>query len=90
MGIEENEIEVTEGERLSIVERIRFQTEIIKVVSLFILAVATGVLSLIMDDIKEFKPYIGAFFGLLLILLLFGFVIFVYRDNEKLLKLLEK
>ena len=55
----------------SIQEDIRFQTEIIKVISLFILAIGTGSIGIIFSDSITFKTYLLSFFGFIIDLFLF-------------------
>ena len=57
-----------EHERTFIIETIKFHTEIVKVLALFILAVSTGVMSLLLGQTNDLKTYLVALFGVVLIL----------------------
>jgi hypothetical protein len=78
-----------EKRKLYIDQKLRYNTEILKILSLTILATITGVLSLVVQS----RP--GVLTGKIMILIFFGLVvvtgftillIFVYRDSLKLLK----
>ena len=75
-----------ESEKTSIIERVKFQTEIIKVLALFILALSTGVISLLLKEVINLKIYLVSFFGSVLILFFIFIVIFVYMNNIQLLR----
>lgn len=64
----------------TIQEDIRFQTEIIKVISLFILAIGTGSIGIIFSDSITFKTYLLSFFGFIIDLFLFIFIICLPRQ----------
>jgi hypothetical protein len=81
-----------EKEKLYIDQKLKHNIEILKILSITILATMTGVLSVIVQarpGVLTGKMTILIFFGLVVITILTILVIFVYRDSLKLLKRLE-
>ena len=75
------------NERLYIQERVKFNTEIIKLLSLLVLATISGVITLFYQW-TEFtgKNFILSFFGLIAIFVLAGVIIDLYKKNIHLIK----
>jgi hypothetical protein len=81
-----------EKEKIYIDQKLRYNTEILKILSIIILATITGVLSLLIQSppgVLIGKMMILMFFGLLLAVIFTIFAIFVYRDSLSLLKKLK-
>lgn len=71
--------------RGALTERIRFNTELLKLLSLLLVATATGVISLILGGIESSLQFIVTLIGLW-VLVGFGIlIIFVYRKVVRLL-----
>jgi hypothetical protein len=83
---------MNEKEKIYIDQKLRYNTEILKILSIIILATITGVLSLLIQSppgVLIGKMMILMFFGLLLAVIFTIFAIFVYRDSLSLLKKLK-
>lgn len=77
---------LTEGERVAISERIKFNTEIIKLFGLLIIATATGIFTLVLGGIDNAKEFLISFLGLVILAVFVGFAIFVYMQSLRLLR----
>jgi hypothetical protein len=78
--------------RFYIDQKLKLNTEILKILTLSILATITGVLSLIIETpagVLKGKTMLLMFFGLILAAMFTFFAIFVYRDNVRLLNKLK-
>lgn len=77
-----------EKEKLYVDQKLRHNTEMLKILSIVVLATMTGVLSLIVQSrpgVLTGKMTILIFFGLVVVASLTTLSIFVYRDSLKLL-----
>ncbi|MEO9968138.1 MAG: hypothetical protein ABJF11_20265 [Reichenbachiella sp.] len=77
---------LNEQERSAIAERIRFNTEIIKLFALMIIATATGLFTLMLSGITEAREFFITFVGMVVLIMLTGIAIFVYLQTLKLLR----
>lgn len=81
-----------EKEKLYIDQKLRHNIEMLKILSIVVLATITGVLSLIVQSrpgVLTGKMTILIFFGLVIVASLTILSIFVYRDSLKLLQKLK-
>jgi hypothetical protein len=81
-----------EKEKLYIDQKLRHNTEMLKILSIAILATITGVLSLVIQSqpgVLTGKMTILIFFGLVIVTVLTILAIFVYRDSVRLLQTLK-
>ncbi len=70
----------------AIVERIKFNTEVIKLFGLLIIATATGIFSLILSGVNNTTEFLILLVGFIILFLLFGIAIFMYSQTLRLLR----
>ncbi|HEY9049483.1 MAG TPA: hypothetical protein VIN08_26475 [Ohtaekwangia sp.] len=78
-----------EKEKFYVDQKLKLNTEILKILSVAVLATITGVLSLIIQQspgVLTGKSMMLMFFGFVLVVIFSILAIFVYRDNLKMLK----
>lgn len=77
---------LTDAQRNVISERIKINTEIVKLFGLMIIATATGIFSLILSGIDKASGYMITLIGLIVMVLFIGIAIVVYKQTLSLLR----
>ncbi len=73
--------------RLYILEKVKFNTEIIKVLALTVLAAISGEITLIYQwNAFTGKNFILSFFGLLVTFVIIWMIVKLYRNNDSLIE----
>ncbi len=76
--------------RLYFQEKVKFNTEIIKVLALIALTTISGEITIFYQwDVFSGRAFILAFFGLIAIFVMIGTILAFYRDNVKLIEKLK-